>query len=102
MAAEVRWTLSALEDIENIAEFIAKDSKHWAFIQVEKFFLRSEILETHPLAGRVVPEIGNESIRELIEGNYRIIYSIVSDIRVDILTIHQSHRLLANNPMFRE
>jgi toxin ParE1/3/4 len=102
MAIEVRWTLSALDDIESIAEFIARDSIHFASIQIEKFFLRSEILETYPLAGRVVPELAKDSIRELIEGNYRIIYNIISEARVDIITVHQSQRLLSNNPIFKE
>jgi plasmid stabilization system protein ParE len=46
----------------------------------------------------MVAEIGNEIIRELIEGNYRIIYKIVNDSRIDILTIHHSSRdLLRRN-----
>ena len=93
MAVEIKWTIYALEDIENIAEFIARDSEHFASIQVEKFFLRTEILESYPLAGR---------IRELIEGNYRIIYRVVSENQLDILIIHQSQRLLSNNPLFKK
>lgn len=102
MAVEIKWTLRALEDIESIAEFIARDSEHFAAIQTEIFFSRSEILVTYPLSGRVVPELADEVIRELIEGNYRIIYRVVSQTRVDILTVHPSQRLLSNNPLFKE
>ncbi len=102
MAVEIKWTIYALENIENIAEFIARDSEHFASIQVEKFFLRTEILESYPLAGRTVPEIAEEAIRELIEGNYRIIYRFVSENQLDILIIHQSQRLLSNNPLFKK
>jgi toxin ParE1/3/4 len=35
--AEIRWTKQAIKDIENIAEFIAKDSEHYAKIQVGVF-----------------------------------------------------------------
>jgi toxin ParE1/3/4 len=101
MAAEVRWTINALEDMEGIAEFIARDSEHFASIQVEKFFLRVEILEKYPLSGRIVPESGIETIRELIEGNYRIIYKVISPNQVDILTVHPGQRLLSNNPLFK-
>lgn len=102
MATEIKWTLHALQDIENIAEFIAQDSEHFASIQIDKFFIRSQILEQFPLAGRMVPELGDEQIRELIEGNYRMIYRVVSESRVDILTIHQSYQLLSNNPLFKK
>lgn len=102
MATEIKWTLHALQEIENIAEFIAQDSEHFASIQIDKFFIRSQILEQFPLAGRMVPELGDEQIRELIEGNYRIIYRVVSESRVDILTIHQSYQLFSNNPLFKK
>lgn len=100
MAVEVRWTVLAIEDIENIASFIAKDSKHYAILQVERFFQRVKSLEIHPQLGKPVPEIGSKSIRELIEGNYRIIYRIISARRIDVLTVHHQRRLLSNNPLF--
>jgi addiction module RelE/StbE family toxin len=95
--AEIRWTDQALFDIENIAEFIAKDSEVYARIQVERFFEEVEILESFPFSGRVVPELKNKSIRELILGNYRIIYRVFSKSTIDILTIHHSSRLIKNN-----
>jgi len=59
---------------------------------VIKIKSRTHILKSHPQAGRVVPEIESEEIRELIEGSYRIIYKVVSNSQVDILTIHHSAR----------
>ena len=100
MAVEISWTTQSLEDILNVAEFIAQDSERYAQIQTERFFDRTIILETFPHAGRIVPEIKSEDIRELIEGNYRIIYRIITPQRIDILTIHHSHQLLSNNPAF--
>jgi toxin ParE1/3/4 len=102
MAVEIKWTIHALDDVESIAEFIAHDSEHFASIQIEKFFLRAEALENYPLSGRIVPEAGDATIRELIEGNYRIIYRVVSERRIDVLTVHQSQRLLSNNPLFKK
>ena len=93
---EVTWTEQSLLDIDNIAEFIAKDSHKYA--QIQRFFKQVEILESHPKAGRVVPELGVDKIRELIQGNYRIIYEIISESRISILTVHHSRRLLSNNP----
>jgi toxin ParE1/3/4 len=97
---EIRWTDQALDDIDNIAEFIAKDSVKYAEIQVERFFDKVNVLTTHPSAGRIVPEISSDDLRELIQGNYRIIYQIISKTRLDILTVHLSRRLLENNPTF--
>jgi plasmid stabilization system protein ParE len=102
MAVEINWTPPALQDVESIAEFIARDSEHFARIQTTRFLKRVEMLKEFPHAGRVVPEFSNETLRELIEGNYRIVYRIVDETRVDILTIHNSYRLLSNNPLFKE
>ncbi len=102
MAIEVRWTTLSLEDIENIASFIAKDSEQYAFIQTERFFERVKILESYPGFGKIVPELGTTSIRQLLEGNYRIIYQIISPSRIDILTVHHRSKLLSSNPLFEE
>jgi len=96
----INWTDQALDDIENIAQFIEKDSSKYANIQVQRFFNKAEILLTHPNAGRIVPEINENYLRELIQGAYRIIYRIVTDNKIDIITIHHSRRLLHNNPAF--
>jgi addiction module RelE/StbE family toxin len=91
---EINWTEQSLEDINNIAEFIAKDSVKYAKIQVELFFERTHILRTMPLSGKIVPEINKSKIRELNSGNYRIIYKIINKQRIDILTVHNGYRLL--------
>ena len=90
----VRWTNQSINDIQNIAEYISKDSLKYARIQVNTFFGRCKILEKFPLSGRVVPEVENENIRELIVGTYRIIYLIRSEKMIDILTVHHSYKLL--------
>ncbi len=96
---EVRWTVQANDDVENIAEYIAKDSEKYASIQVQRFIEATEVLETYPKTGRIIPETNLENLRELIVGNYRIMYAVISDTRVDILTVHHSKRLLSNNPI---
>lgn len=45
-------------------------------------------------AGRIVPEKNEENVRELIEGNYRIIYEIISEDLIYILTVYHSARNL--------
>jgi len=89
---QISWTFQAKDDLKTIAEYIKLDSIRYAKLQVIKIKTRTHILKSHPQAGRVVPEIESEEIRELIEGNYRIIYKVVSNNNVDILTIHHSAR----------
>jgi addiction module RelE/StbE family toxin len=91
---EIKWTNQSIEDINNIAEYIANDSAKFANIQTSAFFEASEILLTYPLAGRFVPEIKNKNIRELIIGNYRLIYYIIDSKNIHVLTVHHSSRLL--------
>lgn len=99
---KINWTPQSLYDIDNIAGFISKDSEKYAVIQTQRFFKAVEILTTHPKAGRTVPEVPEDNIRELVSGNYRIVYKIVNENLIDILTIHHSKRLLSNNPAFEE
>ena len=78
--------------LKAIADYISRDSKRYAKLQVIRLINRTRILKTQVRSGKIVPEINNGNIRELIEGNYRIIYKIVKDNRIDILAIHHSAR----------
>ena len=89
---QINWTLQATSDLKDIAEYISKDSKNYAKLQIVRIRFRTIILTSQLYSGRIVMEIGKNNIRELIEGNYRIIYKVVNDSRVDILTIHHSAR----------
>ena len=88
----INWTLQSKDDLKSISDYISKDSKRYAKLQVEKIKNRTKNLKTQIRLGRIVPEINQENIRELIEGRYRIIYKIVAKDRVDILTIHHTAR----------
>ena len=88
--AKVIWTELSLADLRNIYEFISKDSIFYAARQIEKIVERVEQIENFPDSGRIVPEFNNNSLRELIEGNYRIIYHIVSEEQIGIVRIHHS------------
>jgi len=91
---EIEWTKFALEDLQGVYDYIAKDSKFYADRFINKLVDRVDILFDNEKAGRVVPEFENELIRELIEGNYRIIYKIESFNEVWIVRIHHTARLL--------
>ncbi|MFH0866623.1 MAG: type II toxin-antitoxin system RelE/ParE family toxin [Bacteroidota bacterium] len=92
---EINWTTRALEDLEGIAQYISKDSIRYAKLTIRTLFLSIDILVKTPRIGRVVPEFNNALIREIIRGNYRIVYRIVSAKKIDILTVHHSARHLS-------
>ena len=89
---KIIWTERALSDLENIAEYIANDSERYANLTIKNIFNQVLILEKHPFMGRVVPELNNERIRELIVGNYRVVYEN-EESSVNILTVHHSKRI---------
>lgn len=95
---QVEWTVQAVEDIDNIAEFISRDSEHYATIQVARFFNSVKVLEKYPLSGKIVPEMQDTSLREILQGSYRIIYKVRSLKRIDIIAVHHNKMLLSNNP----
>lgn len=90
---KVVWTDLAIEDLRSIHDFISKDSKLYADKFIEKLVSRAEQLLDYPQSGRIVPEFGQDNIRELIEGNYRIIFK-VKEGHVGIVRVHHSARLL--------
>jgi toxin ParE1/3/4 len=91
---EVAFTELARQDLLDIEDYISQDSPQNAQNLIRKLTQRVHILKDLPQAGRMVPEMENAEIRELIEGNYRIIYKVISEIRIDILRIIHSRRLL--------
>ena len=90
---KIIWTEFALADLKSIHEYISQDSRTYASKFIEKLIKRVDQLETFPKSGRIVPEFGNSTIRELIEGSYRIVYKISSD-HIGIVRIHHSARKL--------
>jgi addiction module RelE/StbE family toxin len=89
---QINWTFQSKDDLKSIAEYISKDSKKYARLQILRIRQRTKILNSQIYSGKIVSEMDNQNIRELIEGNYRIIYLIINDERIDILTVHHSAR----------
>ena len=92
--AKIIWTDLAENDLKEIEGYIVQDSVTYAFITSEKIINRIFILTKFPRSGRMVPEFENPHIRELLEGNYRIVYFIRSGREITILRIHHASRLL--------
>jgi addiction module RelE/StbE family toxin len=91
--AEVRWTVQAVDDLDAIARFIEADSPHYASLFVIDVLDAAERLRQFPLSGRVVPEAGSPSVREVLLGNYRLVYRVRGEM-VEVLTVYHRARLL--------
>jgi toxin ParE1/3/4 len=100
--AKIIWTGRALQDLEEIGEYISKDSPGYAKLTLEKLIETTRLIEKNPLLGRIVPDLRQKNFREIITGNYRIIYINKKQDFSYILTIHHSRRLLSNNPAFKK
>ncbi len=72
--AEVRWTERAWEDLREIRAFIARDSPQAAAALVDRVLTASTRLALFPESGRTVEEFPDPAYREIIAGNYRLVY----------------------------
>ena len=86
----IKWTNNALEDLEDIAKHISKDSSKYAQILVTQIYEMVTHLQQFPKLGRKVPEYKDPDLREILYKNYRIIYLIKNKNIQIISVIHGS------------
>jgi len=91
---QIRWLKEAKEDLKSVFDYISTDSVRYAKFQVEKIKNKVEILKLHPLAGKTLEEHDNPDLREIIEGEYRIIYKVINTKLIHILLVHHGARSL--------
>jgi toxin ParE1/3/4 len=89
----VVWTRPALADVREIRAHIAQDSPRYGRVVAERLLAAAERLESYPLSGRVVPELGQPTLREVLMGDYRIVYRVTADA-VQVVTVVHGARLL--------
>jgi len=87
------WSPLAVDRASEIAEYIAQDKPSAAKKWIGTVFSKVEQLKSSPEIGRLVPEINDSQFRELIYGNYRIIYRVETK-QISILTIRHGRQIL--------
>jgi len=92
--AQVRWSLTASTDLQEIEDFIARDSVLHAITFVDCSVDSSETLLKTPLIGRVVPEFNRQDLREVIFRGYRIVYLVQNDEVLILRVVHGARDLL--------
>jgi toxin ParE1/3/4 len=89
---QLRWTEQAVDDLLQIRKYIERDSPRYGRLVVERIFEATERLEVFPRSGRIVPEFNLSDLREIIVGEYRVVYQLRSDAVV-LLTVFRSSRV---------
>ncbi len=92
---EIIFTERFLRRIEEYSDFIALNDISKAVQWARGVYERCEQLRSQPKSGRMVPEFNRSEIRELIHGNYRLIYEIKTN-QIDMLTIWRSSQELTD------
>jgi len=89
----VIWAPKAEQDLYQIIDYIAQDSPSYASLFYDQLHEKVKNLSNFPLMGRKVPELDDSNIREIIIGNYRLIYRISNEALQIVRIIHGSRIL---------
>jgi toxin ParE1/3/4 len=93
----VVWTRPAVADVVQIREYIAQDSRRYASVVAERLLGAVERLPTFPLSGRIVPELNEPTLREVIESPYRIVYRVRTDMIEIVTVVHAAREFPVNS-----
>ena len=89
--ARIVWSAEAVRDLEQIHDYIARNSSRYAAVVTSRLVAAVDRLSAYPESGRMVPELGDAAVREVIHGAYRIVYELHDD-SVEVLTVFRASR----------
>ncbi len=92
----IRFTRSARTQLQAIQAYIARDQPRRANEMIRRILDRCAVAGQFPRGGRRVREYDSDTVREVIEPPYRIIYR-VGDGVIDVLAVMHSRRLLPHD-----
>jgi len=88
---DLRWTPQSLHDLETIRAYIAEDSSVYADLTLQRIVTAVERLRSFPDSGRMVPECRTPEVREVIVGNYRVVYRRSAGC-IEVVTVFRGSR----------
>jgi len=88
----MRWSEQAVRDLEEIHDYIARNSPRYAAVVTGRLVGAADQVREYPESGRVVPELGDPAVREVIHGAYRIVYELRAG-EAEVLTVFRASRL---------
>jgi toxin ParE1/3/4 len=93
----VVWSAPALDELDEIAAYIAQDNPAAAARLIEACLAKVERLVTYPSSGRVVPELRGGRYREVLEAPCRLIYRVEGRTVVIVHAMRGERRLRRKN-----
>ncbi len=95
---EVIFTDQFLDRVEECTDYIALDHVPTAIKWARGVFEQCQKLSSQPETGRIAPEFRRPEIREVIHGNYRLVYELKPN-QIDMLTIWHTRQMLPDDPL---
>jgi toxin ParE1/3/4 len=89
----IQWSRQARQDLRAIHEFIARDSEHYARLQIKRLIERVEYISRMPTMGHRVHEFPELDLRETHQENYRIIYAHEADELQVVTIVHMKQQM---------
>ena len=88
------WSDEASQDLEGIYEYISRTSSYYAQHAIERIIQRGKQIAAFPQSGVTVPEYHNPRIRQVLEGQYRVIYHIEPETITILTVVHGARNIL--------
>ena len=90
----VIWKPQAEKDLEAIEDYFLQVAPDYAEIIVDEIKTRVQQVEEFPRIGRMVPDMYDPAIREVLYRNYRIVYYVPESEtdHIEILTVFHSSK----------
>jgi toxin ParE1/3/4 len=92
MASKIKWSPRAASNLEEICNYISKDSIYYASLFAKRILSVVKNIPAFPKSGRIVPEYSNDNLREKIYEDYRIVYRIKNELRRIKLLVILKHK----------
>ena len=89
----IAWSAAARRDLSEAIEYVARESRPAALQLLEDVLASARSLERLALRGRVIPELGDPGLRELLVHRYRLIYLVLPDAVVIVAFLHGARDL---------
>lgn len=91
---QIIWKPQAVKDLEAIEDYFLNIAPEIAEIIVDEIKIKVKQLEKFPGIGRMVPDLYDSTIREILYKNYRIVYFLPESITdpIEILTVFHSSK----------
>lgn len=87
----VEWSDCARDDLDDLVRFISRDSALYARLFGKRIVLAARRLQHFPESGRMIPEVEDKTLREIIVQGYRVMYRLEPG-RVLVLAVMHGSR----------